>query len=32
MMNTTARPLNELGEAELCPGSKALQAINASLR
>ena len=31
-MNTTLRPLNELGEAELCPGSKALEAINASLR
>jgi 2-oxoglutarate/2-oxoacid ferredoxin oxidoreductase subunit beta len=31
-MNTTARPLNELAEAELCPGSKALDAINASLR
>ena len=31
-MNTTRRPLNELTEAELCPGSKALEAINASLR
>ncbi len=31
-MNTTLRPLNELAEAELCPGSKALEAINASLR
>ena len=31
-MNTTLRPLNELTEAELCPGSKALKAINASLR
>ncbi len=31
-MNTTLRPLNELTEAELCPGSKALEAINASLR
>ena len=31
-MNTTLRPLNELTEAELCPGSKALGAINASMR
>jgi len=31
-MNTTTRPLNELAESELCPGSKALEAINASLR
>ena len=31
-LGTTARPLNELDEAELCPGSKALEAINASLR
>jgi 2-oxoglutarate/2-oxoacid ferredoxin oxidoreductase subunit beta len=31
-LGTTARPLNELTEAELCPGSKALEAINASLR
>ena len=30
--NMTARPLNELGEKELCPGSKALASINASLR
>ena len=29
---TTTRPLNELAEAELCPGSKALAAINRSLR
>ena len=27
-LNTTTRPLNELAEAELCPGSKALAAIN----
>ena len=32
MMNTSERPLNELAEADLCPGSKALAAINASLR
>ena len=31
-LNTAKRPLNELSEAELCPGSKALEAINASLR
>jgi 2-oxoglutarate ferredoxin oxidoreductase subunit beta len=31
-MNTTTRPLNELTEPDLCPGSKALEAINASLR
>jgi len=31
-LNTTARPLNTLGEKELCPGAKALEAINASLR
>jgi 2-oxoglutarate/2-oxoacid ferredoxin oxidoreductase subunit beta len=31
-LGTTARPLNELSERELCPGSKALDAINASLR
>ncbi|HEY1887671.1 MAG TPA: 2-oxoacid:ferredoxin oxidoreductase subunit beta [Roseiarcus sp.] len=31
-LGTTARPLNELTERELCPGSKALDAINASLR
>jgi 2-oxoglutarate ferredoxin oxidoreductase subunit beta len=31
-LGTTKRPLNALGEAELCPGSKALAAINASLR
>ena len=32
MLNTVAEPLNSLGEAELCPGSEALDAINASFR
>jgi 2-oxoglutarate ferredoxin oxidoreductase subunit beta len=31
-MNTTARPLNTLGAAELCPGAAVLGKINASLR
>ena len=31
-LSTASRPLNELTEAELCPGSKALAAINDSLR
>jgi 2-oxoglutarate/2-oxoacid ferredoxin oxidoreductase subunit beta len=31
-LNTVVRPLNALGEAELCPGSAALAAINAGLR
>ncbi len=31
-LKTTARPLNALAESDLCPGSKALAAINASLR
>ncbi|MBV9289035.1 MAG: 2-oxoacid:ferredoxin oxidoreductase subunit beta, partial [Hyphomicrobiales bacterium] len=31
-LGTTQRPLNELGADVLCPGSKALAAINASLR
>ncbi len=31
-LNTTAAPLNTLGEAELCPGSAALAALNAALR
>jgi 2-oxoglutarate ferredoxin oxidoreductase subunit beta len=31
-LNTTERPLNTLGVAELCPGAKALDKINASLR
>ena len=30
--NTIATPLNALGESELCPGSGALEKINASLR
>ena len=32
ILGTTTRPLNELTERELCPGSKALETINASLR
>ena len=32
VLGTADRPLNELSERELCPGSKALEAINASLR
>ncbi len=31
-LGTTTRPLNQLTEAELCPGPKALAAINRSLR
>mgnify|MGYP000944424494 CR=1 FL=1 len=31
-LNTIERPLNTLGEAELCPGAAALAKINASLR
>jgi 2-oxoglutarate ferredoxin oxidoreductase subunit beta len=31
-LNTVAAPLNTLGEKELCPGSAALEKINASLR
>ena len=31
-LNTVKTPLNRLGMAELCPGSKALQAFNQSLR
>ena len=31
-LNTIARPLNTLGPAELCPGSAALERLNASLR
>jgi len=31
-LNTVETPLNALGEAELCPGSAALDKINASLR
>jgi 2-oxoglutarate/2-oxoacid ferredoxin oxidoreductase subunit beta len=32
ILRTTERPLNEIPTAELCPGSKALEAINARLR
>jgi 2-oxoglutarate ferredoxin oxidoreductase subunit beta len=32
VLGTADRPLNELSERELCPGSKALAVINASLR
>ncbi len=32
MINTTDRPLNSLSNAELCPGSEALEKLNASLR
>jgi 2-oxoglutarate/2-oxoacid ferredoxin oxidoreductase subunit beta len=32
VLGTTDRPLNKLSERELCPGSKALDAINVSLR
>jgi 2-oxoglutarate/2-oxoacid ferredoxin oxidoreductase subunit beta len=31
-LNTVAAPLNTLSEKELCPGSAALEKINASLR
>ena len=31
-LNTVETPLNALGEKELCPGSAALEKINASLR
>ena len=31
-LNTVPLPLNELGERELCPGSAALEKLNASLR
>ena len=31
-LNTVARPLNELGEKELCPGAAALEKVNDSLR
>ena len=31
-LNTVETPLNQLGERELCPGSVALDRINASLR
>ncbi len=32
VLDTSQRPLNELSESELCPGSKVLENINASLR
>jgi hypothetical protein len=32
ILATEARPLNAVPMAELCPGSKALKAINARLR
>ncbi|MDO9242324.1 MAG: 2-oxoacid:ferredoxin oxidoreductase subunit beta, partial [Rhodocyclaceae bacterium] len=31
-LNTVEKPLNQLGDAYLCPGNKALDALNASLR
>ena len=31
-MSVTKTPLNALNEAELCPGSKALERVNAELR
>jgi len=31
-LNTVGKPLNELGETDLCPGSAALEKLNASLR
>jgi 2-oxoglutarate/2-oxoacid ferredoxin oxidoreductase subunit beta len=31
-LNTVTKPLNQLGEAELCPGSAALAAVNAEYR
>jgi 2-oxoglutarate ferredoxin oxidoreductase subunit beta len=31
-LNTVEKPLNQLGDAYLCPGNKALAGINASLR
>jgi len=31
-LNTVEKPLNQLGDAYLCPGSKALEALNATLR
>jgi 2-oxoglutarate ferredoxin oxidoreductase subunit beta len=32
VLDTSQRPLNELGASELCPGNKMLENINASLR
>ena len=31
-LNTVDRPLNQLGDAELCPGAEALESFNKSLR
>ena len=31
-LNTSARPLNELGVPQLCPGARSLDKLNASLR
>jgi 2-oxoglutarate ferredoxin oxidoreductase subunit beta len=31
-LSTVERPLNQLGEQDLCPGSSALERINAGLR
>ena len=31
-LNTTDRPLNALGPAELCPGARALERLNDTLR
>ena len=31
-LNTVETPLNQLGDAELCPGAAVLESINASLR
>jgi len=31
-LNTVMQPLNDLGEAELCPGTSALAKLNESLR
>jgi len=32
ILNTADKPLNKLTQAELCPGSSALEKLNASLR
>ena len=32
LLDTVATPLNQLGDAELCPGAEALERFNASLR
>ncbi len=31
-LNTVAKPLNQLDDTDLCPGAKALDAVNAALR